>query len=130
MKDKYTLKRPMNLKKVMPRPKKRSKYNNIKTIRGGIKFDSKKEANRYTELRLLEKAGKIEYLRTQVKFDLIPTIKRPSKTLSKVTYTCDFMYKEGSNTIVEDVKGFETAVFKIKMRLFLLKYPQYIFRVT
>jgi len=123
----------MNLKKVRPRPKKRSKYNNIKTIRDGQKFDSKKEANRYTELRLLEKAGKIEYLRTQVKFDLIPTIKRTSKTLSKVTYTCDFMYKEGSNTIVEDVKGgkvTQTQVFRIKMRLFLLKYPQYVFRIT
>jgi len=76
------------------------KYNNIKTEIDGIKFDSTKEANRYCELKLLLRAGKIANLRRQVRFLLIPgSIKeRP------MYYVADFVYDEEGQTIVEDVK--------------------------
>ncbi|MBQ2175640.1 MAG: DUF1064 domain-containing protein, partial [Alphaproteobacteria bacterium] len=48
------------------------KYNNKKIIVDGIKFDSKKEALRYKELKMLEKAGIISNLQRQVKYTLIP----------------------------------------------------------
>jgi len=76
------------------------KYNNIKTEIDGIKFDSTKEANRYCELKLLLRAGKITNLCRQVRFLLIPgSIKeRP------MYYVADFVYDEDGQTIVEDVK--------------------------
>ena len=49
----------------------RSKYGARKTIVDGITFDSKKEANRYRELKLLEDAGEIEKLKMQVAFEQI-----------------------------------------------------------
>ena len=93
-------------------------------------FDSAKEARRYSQLLMLQKAGRIEYLRTQVKFDLIPTMKHGEKTLRKIVYIADFVYRDGCVTVVEDSKGFKTDVFKLKLRLFLQKYPSYEFRIT
>ena len=107
-----------------------NKYRNKVTYINGIKFDSKKEASRYTVLMSLEKAGKISDLRLQVPFDLIDTMKHNGKTLRKIVYKADFTYTMNEVEIVEDSKGFSTDVFKIKMRLFLLKYPQYEFRLT
>ena len=49
-----------------------SKYGAVKMIIDGITFDSRKEARRYTELKLLERTGKITDLQRQVKFRLIP----------------------------------------------------------
>ena len=48
------------------------KYRNKKVEVDGILFDSKKEANRYMELKLLEKAGEITDLKRQVRYELIP----------------------------------------------------------
>ena len=53
----------------------RNKYGNKKTVVDGITFDSRKEAKRYQELKLLEKAGEIKDLRRQVKYELIPSQK-------------------------------------------------------
>lgn len=91
-------------------------------------FDSKKEADRYCELRLLERAGKIRVLKIQVPFELIPTQKdADGKTLRPCKYIADFTYYDKSgNQIVEDVKGYRggTAyeVFKIKKKLMLQRY--------
>ena len=49
-----------------------SKYHNQRVTRNGRIFDSKHEAGRYTELKLLERAGKITGLKTQVSYLLIP----------------------------------------------------------
>ena len=49
-----------------------TKYHAIKTVYDGITFDSRKEARRYAALKLLERAGEISDLRTQVKYELIP----------------------------------------------------------
>jgi len=76
------------------------KYSNIKTEIDGIKFDSTKEANRYCELKILLRAGKISNLCRQVKFILIPG----SITERALYYIADYVYTEDGQTIVEDVK--------------------------
>lgn len=102
-----------------------SKYNSKKTVIDGQTFDSKKEANRYKELLLLEKAGEIKDLRTQVKYVLIPP--QRSKETGKVverecSYKADFVYTEGGETVVEDVKGYRTKEYIIKRKLMLHVY--------
>lgn len=101
------------------------KYNNKKITVDGQIFDSKKEANRYKELRLLEKAGEIKDLRMQVKFTLIPA-QRDEATGKVVerecSYKADFVYEEDGKTVVEDVKGFRTKEYVIKRKLMLWRY--------
>jgi hypothetical protein len=94
------------------------KYRNIKTEVDGIVFDSKAEARRYAELRLLEKANEISDLRLQPEFDCMINGQKIC------TYKADFEYwirdKEFSpddKYIVEDVKGFKTQVYKLKKKL-------------
>ena len=113
------------------------KYNNKKVVVNGIKFDSQKEAKRYQELSLLEKAGVISDLQMQVKFLLIPAqyeiVERFGKKGQKLqsgtkcvekecSYYADFVYKQGNNTIVEDTKGFKTPEYIIKRKFMLFKY--------
>lgn len=102
-----------------------SKYNSKKTVVDGQTFDSKKEANRYKELRLLEKAGVIKDLWTQVKFKLIPA--QRDEATGKVierecSYKADFVYEEDGKTVVEDAKGFRTKEYVIKRKLMLWRY--------
>jgi hypothetical protein len=78
----------------------------------------------------LRDEGVISDLQLQPSFDLIDKMKHGDRTLRKIVYRADFMYKCESDTVVEDVKGVETDVFKIKMRLFLAKYPEYLFILT
>ena len=106
-----------------------SKYRSKKVKVDGIPFDSKLEARRYKELKLLERAGRIKDLELQPKFELIPTVRWKGKTLRVTKYIADFSYKdEKGNFIVEDVKGFETDVYKLKRKLFLQRYPEIDFR--
>lgn len=117
------------------------KYGSKKTILDGISFDSKKEADRWAELRILEKAGKIEDLRRQVKFVLIPAQyeesteiyqrgankgkpKRGKLLEHECAYVADFVYriKETDRTAVEDSKGFRTKDYIIKRKLMLERY--------
>lgn len=102
----------------------RSKYNSIKTIVDGIKFDSKKEARRYKELKVLERAGTIKELELQPRFILQDKFKLEGKTHRKIEYVADFKYwdKEKETWIVEDVKGVKTDVYKLKKKIFLKKY--------
>lgn len=108
-----------------------NKYKNVKTIIDGIKFDSKAEARRYTELKLLEKVGEISNLKLQPKFILQHSFKHEGKTVRAITYVADFQYTENGKEIVEDVKGVETAVFKIKKKMFIKAYDGiYEFRIV
>ena len=117
----------------------RSKYGNRKTVVDGITFDSKKEANRFRELQLLERAGKIMALQRQVKYVLIPTQRefsneiykkgahqghfKPGKVLEKeCSYIADFAYIQDGAYVVEDTKGVRTEAYKIKRKLMLERY--------
>ena len=114
----------------------KNKYHSKKVEVGGIIFDSKKEAKRYSELLLLEKAGAISELQRQVKYILIPAQRessneiytkgknkgcfKPGKLLEKeCAYIADFVYKENGRIVVEDTKGFRTKDYIIKRKLML-----------
>lgn len=101
------------------------KYHNTKTFINGIKFDSKLEAKRYTELKLLEKQGLIKDLTIQPSYELIPSFKKNNKTYRKTQYIADFSYYDIDldKTIVEDTKGFKTDVYLLKKKLFEYNYP-------
>ena len=101
------------------------KYHNKKTIIDGITFDSKLEAKRYKELKLLEKANLIEGLTLQPSFELIPTFKKNGKTFRSCKYKADFTYfdKEKKQQIVEDTKGMATRDYIIKKKLFEYTFP-------
>ena len=103
----------------------RRKYNARRTTFEGIEFDSAREARRYAELKLLEKAGEIRNLQLQVEFELVPTQRDEKGELveQKVKYIADFVYfgKDG-RVVVEDAKGYTTKDFIIKRKLMLYKY--------
>lgn len=100
-----------------------SKYNNQKIRVGGELFDSKREYNRWCELRLLERSGIICNLQRQVKFRLIDSQKTPERTERPCDYIADFVYYENDGSrVVEDCKGMRTDVYKIKRKLMLEKY--------
>lgn len=98
-----------------------NKYGAKKTTIDGKTFDSIKEANRYTSLLLLQRAGVISNLQTQVKYVLIPTQRdAEGKLLEKeCSYKADFVYNRDGQTIVEDTKGFKTPEYNIKRKLML-----------
>ena len=97
-----------------------NKYFAKKTVVDGIRFDSRAEANRYCELKILLRAGVIKELRMQVPYVLI----EKSKYGRKIVYKADFVYNEKGETIVEDVKSKPTmtGVYKLKKRMLAEKY--------
>ena len=128
-----------NAKKFGISGNKPSKWGNKKTVIDGFVFDSRKEARRYSELKILEKAGKIKNLRLQVPFELVPSQyedcedvytkgknkgeKKKGKCLEKaVVYIADFVYELNGEMVVEDTKGFKTKDYIIKRKLMLFRY--------
>lgn len=110
--------------------KKPPKYGNHKCVVDGIEFDSHKEANRWMELRIMEKQGLISELQRQVKFVLIPTQYTGSGKERRVLereccYIADFVYFDinSQQVIVEDTKGYKTEKYIIKRKLMRWKYP-------
>ena len=106
------------------------KYHNKKTVADGIKFDSKLEAERYSQLKMMERAGVIRDLELQPEYELIPSFKKNGKTWLRTLYKADFRYilAEDDSYIIEDVKGSTsviTDVFRLKQKLFEYKYPDY-----
>lgn len=105
------------------------KYNAVKTTVDGHTFDSKAEAQRYSELRLLERADVISGLELQPPFELMPSFRDAQNRLHRaVVYVADFAYDEDGRRIVEDVKGVETPEFRIKWKLAIRQYPHIEFR--
>lgn len=102
----------------------RSKFNAKKTVVDGITFDSRKEAKRYVELRDLERAGKIQCLRRQVRYELIPAFNVGGKHYRPTSYVADFVYTDTATgeEIVEDVKGVLTDVYRLKSKMFAYRY--------
>jgi hypothetical protein len=97
-----------------------NKYGARKISFDGFAFDSKKEAARWQELRLMLRAGVIDDLRRQVPFELIPR-QMDGKRVSEraVNYIADFVYTENGRTVVEDVKSpaTRTPEYIIKRKL-------------
>jgi hypothetical protein len=104
-----------------PKEKKQNKYNAEKTWVDGICFDSKKEAEYYKQLTLLQRAGLIFGFARQCEFVLSEGTDKDNRCIS---YIADFIvfYTDGTTKII-DVKGVETAIFKQKAKLFKNKYP-------
>ena len=98
----------------------KSKYHSRKTVVDGITFDSAKEARRYRELQLMEKAGVISGLTRQQAFTLIPAQRIGGKVVERaVKYVADFCYYQKGEYVVEDVKGFRTREYKLKRKMLL-----------
>lgn len=109
----------------------RNKYNAKKATVDGHTFDSKREAERYCELKFFVRAGEIRNLELQPRFLLQDKfVDKQGNKHRKIEYVADFLYidKLGRN-VVEDVKGVLTDVYKIKKKIFLKKYDsQYVFK--
>lgn len=108
----------------------KTKYKAEKVTIAGITFDSRKEATRYFELRLMEQSGKIKNLERQKSYELIPSqCDEDGMVVERaVVYIADFVYEENGKLVVEDVKGYRNpssqayAKFVLKRKLMLYKY--------
>ena len=112
---------------VSERGKIMNKYRNRKTVLDGIEFDSAKEARRYAELLLLQKAGEIYDLQRQVPFVLIPKQTDPitGRLLEReAKYIADFTYRscKTGRITVEDTKGLKTREYVLKRKMMLYRH--------
>jgi hypothetical protein len=101
------------LAQLRPAKRTRSKYGNKKVTVDGIRFDSKKEAKRYGNLKLMQMAGEISDLSLQVRYPLVVN------DILIGHYISDFVYHDVNlgHEVVEDVKGMKTAVYNLKRKL-------------
>ncbi len=99
------------------------KYRAVKTTVDGITFDSKKEAARYKELKVLENTGHIKKLELQKRYDFV------INQLKLGFYKADFVYWDNENDeeVVEDVKGIKTPMYNLKKKLMKAIYQIDIF---
>ena len=107
-----------------------NKYHNVKTVVNGIKFDSRKESERYNELKMLERCGVISNLELQKRFEICP--KKYANKKARY-YVADFVYEEKGFLVIEDVKSEITRknpVYSLKKALVQVNYPEYLFRET
>lgn len=110
----------------------KSKYNAQPWVIDGIRFDSHAEGRRYQELQLLVHAGEIKNLLVHPRYELQRAFTYGDKKFTAVHYEGDFQYREIATDalVIEDVKGMETDVFKLKMKWFLFQYPGVDFRIV
>lgn len=94
-----------------------TKYHARRTFVDGIWFASAREAKRYAELKLLERAGKIRDLALQPIFRL-----HAAGGAYVASYRADFTYKTDTETVVEDAKGFRTPLYKLKRKWLKLEH--------
>ena len=93
-----------------PKP---AKYRNKPQVVDGERFDSKKEAQRWHELQLEWRAGRISRPRRQVAFSLSVNGEHVGK------YVADFVYVRDGERVVEDTKGARTELYRLKRKLML-----------
>ena len=98
-----------------------SKYGARRVTVDGIRFDSGMEARRYQQLQLLQRAGMIDQLEVHPRYEILPAHKHPvtGKRVRGIHYEADFRYVdiETGAPVVEDVKGHQTPVFRLKRKL-------------
>lgn len=116
-KDEYAAR--LRFQGITPKAPKPSKYRNNKTLLDGIIFDSKVEAERYAELKLLAKSGKITNFARQIVFELAPSVVINGRKRPPLRYIADFSYEIDGEYILEDVKGSKkvTEGYRIKRHL-------------
>jgi len=111
--------------------KRTNKFNAKKVMHKGIKFDSQMEADFYDHLEALKESGEIKDFTLQPKFQLQPPFTAHGVKYVQIYYKADFMvYYEDRPPEVIDVKGHETADFKIKAKMFRYQYPHKLILVT
>ncbi|EAE5669195.1 DUF1064 domain-containing protein [Listeria monocytogenes] len=103
----------------------RSKYNAKKVVIDNIKFDSKAEAAYYEQLKLLKMSGEVVSFDLQPEFILQDSFVKNGKKYHAIKYRADFLvrYKDGHEELI-DIKGMLTKEFRIKQKLFELRYMQ------
>lgn len=97
-----------------------TKFHAIPTTVDGIRFASRAEATRYSELRLMAAAGAITELRCHPSYTLLPKVRIGGETVRAARYTADFAYVEDGVTVVEDVKSrptSATAAYRLRLNL-------------
>lgn len=92
-------------------PNQPSKYRNKKTVVDGITFDSQREANRWQELTLMQKAGEITELERQVRYPI------RVNGHEVCCYISDATYRKDGKLVVEDAKGHRTRDYILKRKL-------------
>jgi hypothetical protein len=100
------------------------KYKAVATMVDGIRFHSKKEARRWQELQLLLRAGEIHSVLRQVAFPLVAVAEADGSRFLVGRYVADFTYCERNSAalVVEDVKGFQTPLYRWKCKHMLGQY--------
>lgn len=103
----------------------RSKYNAKKVVIDDIKFDSKAEAAYYQQLKLLKMSGEVVSFDLQPEFVLQESFRKNGKLYRAIKYKADFLvrYSDGHEELI-DIKGMLTKEFRIKQKLFELRYMQ------
>jgi len=101
-----------------------NKFSAQKTEIDGIIFASKAEANRYAQLKLMERAKAITDLKIQPGY----LLQVNGKVIG--TYRPDFSYQDGKRIVVEDVKGIITPEASLRMRVFMAAYPEIELRIV
>lgn len=103
----------------------RSKYNVKKVVIDNVKFDSKAEAAYYQQLKLLKMSGEVVSFDLHPEFVLQESFRKNGKLYRAIKYKADFLvlYKDGHEELI-DVKGMLTKEFRIKQKLFELRYMQ------
>lgn len=115
------------------KPKRRHKYGAKRTRVGPYVFDSKAEAERYKELHILVQGNIISRLELQPVFLLQESFMHNGKRIRSIKYIADFKYitaLPNGQIVVEDVKGMETPVFKMKRKMFLKRYSNIELRIV
>ncbi|UEP42730.1 DUF1064 domain-containing protein [Burkholderia sp. B21-005] len=105
----------------MQKPKKESKYRNQACEHDGIKFDSRRERDRWIELSRQLAAGEISELERQVVFVLADAVVIDGRKKPALRYIADFVYERDGKTVIEDVKGMVTREYRIKRHLMAVR---------
>lgn len=102
----------------------RHKFNAKPKVVDGIRFASTKEASRYQELLLLEKAGDVRDLELQPKFPLYVCGRKNGELHKVCDYIADFRYRQGPRglLVIEDVKGVKTPTYRLKKKMTEAQY--------
>ena len=96
----------------------KSKYRNVKETVGNLKFDSKRERQRFDELMVLLRAGQIRDLKLQHEFTLQGAFTDTDGNRTRaIKYIADFTYWQGNLFVIEDVKGMKTDVYRMKKKM-------------